>query len=153
MEAALELTRADIGFSAAHFSIHDGRSERLHGHNYHVTLGARGPLGPNGTIVDFSSLKTELRALCAQLDERMLVPTRSPHIHVEETTDGVVIVEGSRRFVIPADDAVLLPVVNTTCECLAAHLLTGLRERLGGTAYRLEVGVEETPGQGARVSE
>ena len=48
---------------------------------------------------------------------------------------------------------VLLPVVNTTCECLAAHLLGGLREQLGATAYRLELRVEEFPGQGASVTE
>ncbi len=47
----------------------------------------------------------------------------------------------------------LLPVVNTTCECLAAHLLGALRERLGATSYRLELRVEELPGQGASVTE
>jgi hypothetical protein len=44
-------------------------------------------------------------------------------------------------------------VVNTTCECLATHLLGALRERLGSTGYRLELGIEEVPGQGARATE
>jgi 6-pyruvoyltetrahydropterin/6-carboxytetrahydropterin synthase len=153
MEASLELARADIGFSAAHFSIHQGRSERLHGHNYRVSLRAHGPVDGEGTVVDFTLLKTELRTLCAQLDERMLVPTRSPHIRVEESADGLTLTEGARRFVIPVGDAVLLPVVNTTCECLATHLLGALRERLGSTGYRLELGIEEVPGQGARATE
>jgi 6-pyruvoyltetrahydropterin/6-carboxytetrahydropterin synthase len=153
MEASLELARGDIGFSAAHFSIHQGRSERLHGHNYRVSLRARGTVDGEGTVVDFSALKGALRALCAELDERMLVPTRSPHVRVEETNDGVTLTQGSRRFVIPRGDAVLLPVVNTTCECLAAHLLDAIRARLGVTGYRLEVRVEEIPGQGASVSE
>jgi 6-pyruvoyltetrahydropterin/6-carboxytetrahydropterin synthase len=153
MEAGLELARADIGFSAAHFSIHQGRSERLHGHNYRVILRVRGSIGEDGTVVDFAALKSALRALCAELDERMLVPTRSPHVRVEETADGVALTEGSRRFLLPRGDVVLLPVVNTTCECLAAHLLGALRERLGWSGYRLELLVEETPGQGASVSE
>ena len=153
MEASLELARGDIGFSAAHFSIHQGRSERLHGHNYRVSLHARGPVDTEGTVVDFSALKSALRALCAELDEHMLVPTRSAHVRVEETADAVVLTEGARRFVIPRADAVLLPVVNTTCECLAEHLLNALREELGRTLYRLEVRVEELPGQGASVSE
>jgi 6-pyruvoyltetrahydropterin/6-carboxytetrahydropterin synthase len=152
-EASLELARADIGFSAAHFSIHQGRSERLHGHNYLVRLWVRGRVGEEGTVVDFSVLKSLLRALCAELDEHMLVPTMSPRIHVEETPDGVAVTEGSRRFLIPRDDVVLLPVVNTTCECLAAHLLGTLRERLGGSEQRLQLYVEESPGQGASVSE
>jgi 6-pyruvoyltetrahydropterin/6-carboxytetrahydropterin synthase len=153
MEAGLELARADIGFSAAHFSIHQGRSERLHGHNYRVALRVRGSIGEEGAVVDFSSLKSALRALCAELDERMLVPTRSPRIRVEETADGVHLTEGSRRFLLPRGDVVLVPVVNTTCECLAAHLLGALRERLGDSDYRLELLVEESPGQAAAVSE
>jgi 6-pyruvoyltetrahydropterin/6-carboxytetrahydropterin synthase len=153
MEAGLELARADIGFSAAHFSIHQGRSERLHGHNYRVSLRVRGVIGEDGTVVDFAPLKTALRALCAELHERMLVPTRSPRIRVEEFPDSVHLTEGSRRFSLPRGDVVLLPVVNTTCECLAAHLLGSLRGRLGHAGYRLELLVEETPGQGAAVSE
>jgi 6-pyruvoyltetrahydropterin/6-carboxytetrahydropterin synthase len=152
-EASLELARADIGFSAAHFSIHQGRSERLHGHNYLVRLWVTGRVGEEGTVVDFSVLKSALRDLCAELDERMLVPTRSAGIQVDDSDDGVVLTEGSRRFVIPRDDVVLLPVVNTTCECLAAHLLGALRQRLGATDQRLRLLVEETPGQGASVSE
>ncbi len=153
MEASLELARSDIGFSAAHFSIHQGRSEHLHGHNYQVSARAHGPVDAEGTVVDFAALKSALRALCAELDERMLVPTESPHVRVEETADGITLVEGSRRFLIPRGDAVLLPVVNTTCECLAAHLLASLRAQLGASGYRLEVRVAETPGQGATVSE
>lgn len=153
IEASLELARADIGFSAAHFSIHQGRSERLHGHNYLVRVTVHGAIGEEGTVVDFAALKAELRALCAELDERMLVPLGSPQVDVEETADGVRLSEGSRHFLIPSGDVVLLPVVNTTCECLAAHLLSRLRARLGSTSYRLRLLVEETPGQGAAVAE
>ena len=152
-EASLELARADIGFSAAHFSIHQGRSERLHGHNYRVFLTATGQIGEEGTVVDFAALKAALRALCAELDERMLVPTESPWVSLEVAGDAVHLTEGSRRFVIPRGDAVLLPILNSTCECLAAHLLVELRARLGPTSYRLALRVEETPGQGAAVTE
>ncbi len=61
--------------------------------------------------------------------------------------------EGARRFLLPASDTCLLPVTNTTCECLAEHLLRRLRERLGEVPVRLEVTVEESPGQGATVTE
>ncbi len=153
MDGSLDLARADIGFSAAHFSVHQDRSERLHGHNYLVRVRARGGIDEEGTVVDFSALKAALHALCAGLDERMLVPTRSSRVRVEETADSVYIEEGSRRFVIPRGDVVLLPIVNTTCECLAVHLLGALREQLGATTYRLELLVEEAPGQAAGVVE
>jgi 6-pyruvoyltetrahydropterin/6-carboxytetrahydropterin synthase len=150
---SLAIGRADIGFSAAHFSVHGGRSELLHGHNYRVFLRLHGEVGAEGTIVDFGGPKRLLRALCAELDERMLLATRSAQIQVTEAGDTVNVREGDRRFVFPRGDVVLLPIQNTTCECLAAHLLARFRARLGATAYRLELGVEEVPGQGAWVAE
>ena len=153
MEATLELARADLGFCAAHFSVHGERSERLHGHNYRVAVRARGTVAEDGTVVDFGALKSALRAVCADLDERMLVATASRSVLVVVDGDEVRLTEGRRRFVVPRDDVVLLPIVNTTCECLAAHLLGALRQILGETGFRLELRVEETPGQGASVQE
>ena len=153
MEATLVLARADIGFSAAHFSVHGGRSERLHGHNYRVEMQLTGAVGAEGTVVDFADLKSALRAACAALDERMLVPTASPTLRVTEADGAVEVTEGTRHFRFPREDVVLLPVVNTTCECLAAHLLAVLRPSLTGGARRVELRVEETPGQGATVTE
>jgi 6-pyruvoyltetrahydropterin/6-carboxytetrahydropterin synthase len=151
--STLELARADIGFSAAHFSVVAGTSERLHGHNYRVTLRAHGAVRADGTVVDFRALKHALRGECALLDERMLVPTASAAVSVRIDGDEVEVREGSRRFVFPLQDVVTLPVLNTTCECLAAHLLAGVRRRLGDLPVRLELSVEEIPGQGATVME
>ena len=153
MEATLVLARADIGFSAAHFSVHGGRSERLHGHNYRVEMRLTGEVGDEGTVVDFAELKGALRVACAALDERMLVAASSPTLEVTERGDDVEVAEGARRFRFPREDVVLLPVVNTTCECLAAYFLDELRPALLGHARRVELRVEETPGQGATVSE
>ena len=152
-EVAVRIDKASIGFSAAHFSIVETGSEPLHGHNYHVVLGARGELRHDGTVVDFALLKAAARAECALLDHRMLVPTEAPEVSVSVRGDEVEVREGVRRFVFPASDTCLLPVRNTTCECLAAHLLLRIRERLGEMPLRLEVGVEESPGQGASVTE
>jgi len=145
----LELSRADIGFSAAHFSVLGGMAERLHGHNYTVMLRARGAVGADGTVVDFHRLKQVLREACAALDERMLVPLHSDAVAVTVDGDSVHLREGSRHFVLPRDDVCLLPVSNTTCECLAVHLLQRVRNGLGDLPVRLELQVEELPGQGA----
>lgn len=149
----LDLTRADIGFAAAHFSVVGGRAERLHGHNYRVWLRAGGAVSTDGTLVDFAVLKRALREECAQLDERMLLPTASDRVGVEEHGDTVVATEGSRRFVFPHEDVRLLPIANTTCEALAAYLLAAVRARLGPLPVRLELTVEETPGQSATAAE
>jgi len=151
--ATLNLARADIGFAAAHFSIVDGRSERLHGHNYRVSLRAAGAVRADGTVVDFAVLKRALRMACAELDERTLLPARSPDLSILEREHEVEVTHESRRFVFPRSDVRLLPIVNTTCECLAAHLLELVRAGLGELAIRLELRIEETPGQGASAAE
>ena len=151
--ASLELSRADIGFAAAHFSVVGGRAERLHGHNYRVALRAHGDVAADGTVVDFGVLKSALRAECDELDEHMLLPTSSEVVHVHAEGHVVTAEEGRRRFVFPAADVRLLAIPNTTCECLAAYLLSRLRARLGATPVRLEVSVEEVPGQSATVKE
>lgn len=153
MEARLIIGRADIGFSAAHFAVHDGRSERLHGHNYRVFLEAYGTVDADGTVVDFAVLKGALRSVCEDLHERLIVPTRSARVAVQAGADQVELLEGQRRYLIPAGDTVLLPIVNSTCEAIAGHVLQEVRRRLGEVPVRLALRVEELPGQGAAVGE
>lgn len=148
----LHVAREQIGFAAAHFGIIGGERERLHGHNYRVSLRASGPVDADGTVVDFAALKEALRAECAALDHRMLVPTECPSIAVRAAGGRVGLRVGADEFSFPAADVRLLALRNTTCECLAGHLLDHLRERLDGLGVSLEVTVEESPGQGATVA-
>ena len=152
--ATLVVDKAAIGFAAAHFSILEGGSERIHGHNYHVAVRARGGVGPGGVIVDFGRIKDALVAECDALDHRMLLPAECPDVELsDDGRGGLEVREGSRRFVFPREEVCLLPVSNTTCECLAGYLSERLRGRLGDLAVSLEVTVEESPGQGVTVSE
>jgi 6-pyruvoyltetrahydropterin/6-carboxytetrahydropterin synthase len=153
-DAVLEIHKDRLGFAAAHFSILEGGSEHIHGHNYRVSLRAHGRVRPDGTVVDFAALKQAVTAECEALDHHMLLPGDCPDVVVEPGPDGHVAVrEGARRFLFPEAEVRVLPVRNTTCECLAGYLLGRLRERLGSLPVRLEVGVEESPGQGATVAE
>ena len=154
-QASIHIEKGSIGFAAAHFNCLGGGRELLHGHNYTAGLRAYGDVQADGAIVDFSVLKEALRAVCAELDHRMLVPTRSSDVAVEELPDGHVAMRytDGARFLFPRGDCVLLPVPNSTCECLAAHVLERVRGLLGEVPVRLEVAIEEAPGQGAVVAE
>src|SRR5258708_407086 len=146
--ATLVVDKAAIGFAAAHFSILEGGSERIHGHNYHVAVRARGRVGLGGTIVDFARIKDALVAECDALDHHMLLPAACPDVALsDDGQGGLEVREGGRRFVFPRDEVCLLPVGNTTCECLAGYLGERLRDQLGDLAVTLEVTVEESPGQ------
>ena len=153
-DAVLEIDKERLGFAAAHFSILEGGSERIHGHNYRVALRAHGRVRPDGTVVDFAALKRAVAAECELLDHHMLLPGDCPDVAIEELGDGHLAVrEGARRFVFPEAEVAVLPVRNTTCECLAAYLVGRVRARLGELPVKLEIGVEESPGQGATVAE
>ena len=104
-------------------------------------------------MVDFGALKHALRAECAELDERMLLPGESGTVSLRVEGDVVEAVAGASRYLFPREDVSILPVPNTTCECLAGHLLARTRARLGELPVRLEVTVEELPGQSATLGE
>lgn len=66
--------RVEADFAAAHFlKDYHGKCENLHGHNYKVYAHARGKsLDEGGMLLDFSQLKTALRAVCKTLDHTNL---------------------------------------------------------------------------------
>jgi len=143
-----------LKFSAAHFIAYKGFREPLHGHNYQVSVSISGTVGPDGYVLDFGIVKDITRRVCGELDERVLVPAESDCLTVAREGASVVLVyEDGTRFVFPATDVVLLPIVHASAEELAAYVLTRLRAGLQAHAVRglveIEVGVGEAPGQAA----
>ena len=75
--------------------------------------------------------------MCEELDERVLVPARSDCLTVEHEGPSVVLVyEDGARFLFPATDCVLLPIVHASAEELAAYVLNRLREGLAARRPR-----------------
>lgn len=143
-----------LKFSAAHFIAYKGFREPLHGHNYQVSVGIGGTVGADGYVLDFGIVKAVAKTVCDELDERILVPAKSDCLTVAHEGPSVVLVyEDGARFVFPATDCVLLPIVHASAEELAAYVLARLREGLGAHFMRglteIEVGVSEAPGQAA----
>ena len=66
-----------LKFSAAHFIAYKGFREPLHGHNYQVSVAISGAVGPDGYVLDFGIVKQLTKEVCAELDERVLVPAKS----------------------------------------------------------------------------
>eukprot|EP00930_Biecheleria_cincta_P064810 TRINITY_DN5047_c0_g1_i3.p1 TRINITY_DN5047_c0_g1~~TRINITY_DN5047_c0_g1_i3.p1 ORF type:complete len:476 (-),score=77.67 TRINITY_DN5047_c0_g1_i3:195-1622(-) len=161
--AARELGVAlpDIQFSAAHFVAFRGFRERLHGHNYSVSirLGSE-QLGADGYVIDFGDVKKAARELCRKLKERTLLPALSDvlsmkHVQNDNGNEQIqVSCEDGAQYTFPAGDCALLPIMHSTAEELSEYLWTQLVSQLGvllkdrGVMW-LEVGVQERPGQGA----
>src|SRR5947207_1271503 len=66
-----------LKFAAAHFIAYPGFREPLHGHNYQVSVRVEADLGPDGYVLDFGLVKRVAKALCEELDERVLLPGRA----------------------------------------------------------------------------
>ncbi|MGQ5524298.1 6-pyruvoyl trahydropterin synthase family protein [Chitinimonas sp. PSY-7] len=151
---AVRIDRDDIGFAAAHFTIFSATErEGLHGHNFTVGMEVIAQGEENGMIFDYRLLKSRLRELCRELDERMLLPARSAYLHISREGDNVECRFGKDKFTFPYRDVVMLELQNITLEALAEWFLGRLletaelpRERLA----EISVSVASSRGQQAR---
>jgi 6-pyruvoyltetrahydropterin/6-carboxytetrahydropterin synthase len=147
------VTKDYLKFSAAHFIAYPGFRERLHGHNYRVSVGVHGPLGRQGYVVDFGVVKRIARRLCDGLDERVLIPVKSDCLTVRDEGATVIVRYEQDEFRFPRGDVLLLPIVHSSAEELAQYLAGELRRALAeegiGGLTAIEVGVEESFGQAA----
>jgi len=150
---ALELE--GLKFSAAHFVAFHGFREPMHGHNYTVgaRIGAR-QLQPDGYVIDFGDVKKVLRQICKRLNQRTLLPARSDVLTLQQLNDLQLEVQcqGGVKFVLPAADCLLLPIVHSTAEELAEYIALEVVQQLGHQLRSrlcqwLEVSVSERPGQ------
>ncbi len=153
-EYRVVVQKENLKFSAAHFIAYKGFREPLHGHNYQVSVAISGTVGSDGYVLDFGVVKELARAVCGELDERVLVPAESDCLTVTRGADSVTLTyEDGARFVFPAADTVLLPIVHASAEELATYVLGRMRDGLAAHAVRglthIEVGVSEAPGQAA----
>jgi 6-pyruvoyltetrahydropterin/6-carboxytetrahydropterin synthase len=140
----VRIANDDLVFSSGHFITLEGdKCERLHGHTYRVAAEVFGPLDENQCVVDFLAVRSALKVIVAELDHRMLLPTRHAAIRVSSRLGTVEVAFADRRWVFPEDDCLLLPIANTTTEMLAQYVGERLLAALGGNApskVRVEIG-------------
>jgi 6-pyruvoyl-tetrahydropterin synthase len=142
-------------FNAAHFMAYPGFRERLHGHNYRVSVRVEGPLGPDGYVVDFGDIKKATRKICDEIDERLIVPMKSDCLRIRKEDAQVgIITEDGARFSVPESDCALLPIAHSSAEELAGYVCKRLIVELDALHARrvaaVEVTVAESPLQEAR---
>lgn len=151
---SISVAKDYLKFSAAHFLIFpDGTAERIHGHNYRVSVDLQTDLDPQGLVVNFKEIKPMIREICDELDEHLLIPGEHPVLTAEASGDGQIEIRyQERRYSIPADEVRILPISNSSAENLATWFGDELYRRIRASwpslhVHKLVVGVEETPGQ------
>ena len=145
--------KGSLHFSAAHFILFGGKCERLHGHNYAVSVELEGNLTEDRYVFDFVALKENVRQICNSLDHYFLLPQLNKDLRITKTDEEWEIRFENRRYVLPAGDVLALPVDNVTAERLAEYicgrLIEALHEYDVSNLTSVTVGVEEAPGQTA----
>jgi 6-pyruvoyltetrahydropterin/6-carboxytetrahydropterin synthase len=150
------VTKDTLVFSAGHFITYNGdHCERIHGHNYRVAVEVEDALDENHYVFDFIALRDLTQAIVAELDHRMLLPTQSARIRLEDDGPNVRARYKERSWSFPREECVLLPIANTTAELLADYIAGRLCEAFSLRGLKspqiLRVEVEECFGQSAEV--
>lgn len=150
----IRLAKQNMKFSAGHFTIFSATErERLHGHNFTVEVDIEARMLGNGMCFDYGLYKDRVVALCRELNEWVILPTRSPHLRIEEDGDHVYAHFDGQRIPFLRGDVLLLPIANATLEEFAWWFLQRLaedRDALRAHAIdAIEVRVLSGPGQSA----
>lgn len=147
----IEVFKEGMKFSAAHFTIFSATErERLHGHNFSVYAMIEAPVGDNGMCFSYVELKDRLRALCATLDEYMVLPADSPYLVIEDAAPQWRVRFADEVLFFLKSDCRVLPIRNSTVEEYSRYLLEQLLDdqKFIGNADITEIQIKVSSGPG-----
>jgi 6-pyruvoyltetrahydropterin/6-carboxytetrahydropterin synthase len=152
MEIVIDGWAVGARFASCHIIPHHPKCGRLHGHTYAASARFRGEAtGPMDLMLDFGEVKRAMREVCETLDHQVLVPAKHPDVTVKEVGPNYEIRIVDKRYSLPKEDVLLLPVTACTAERLSEYFLEELLRRLsvGMNVTEVSVGIDEGQGQGA----
>lgn len=149
MAYKIKIEKDRIKFSAAHFTIFSQtEAERLHGHNYYVTIEIEANNCDSlGFATDMKPLKDIAFKLSQELDEYVLLPTQNPYLKISESQGQINVLWNKKSYSFPKEDVKQLPLTNITCENLAFWFWSQMKSQLPSSIQWLGVSVKETYGQ------
>ncbi len=152
MSYRFRLAKESFKFSCTHFTIFGPHSaEHMHGHNYMVAFDftCEDVQKDLGLAFDFNEFKPLMKKACDELDESILIPTKSPYLKINESENEVEVIFNKKRYVLPKEDTRMLPITNISIEELASYMHQQLSSQLkpAWKVTRLAVTIQETAGQ------
>lgn len=147
----IEIAKQALNFSAAHFTIFSATDrEDLHGHNFQLECELTSPINENGLIFDYALVKRVVKALCDEIDEKTLLPEKSPFLTIEKEDEYLVALFNDERIPFLYRDVVTLPIANTSVEELSHYFLEKIlaHDEIANQDIReMTVKVSSSPGQ------
>ncbi|MEM0128127.1 MAG: 6-carboxytetrahydropterin synthase [Thermoplasmatales archaeon] len=150
MEIYIDGNYSNIRFSAAHFIPGEWKCSRLHGHDYSISVKVIGNMGNDSYFMDFSKAKSKLKEAADYLDHRVLIPQLHPGIIINEENDNLTVVLKGKKYSFPLDECRVIPVKDTTAECLSDYLIKSFVSSVDDRVDQVEMEVHEGPGQYAK---
>lgn len=154
-QTVVHLHKDSYKFSAAHMTVfHRTEKEALHGHTYRVAIEIGLVEAPELPIIPFEHFKKPILAICHQWDEKVLLPRASPYLKVIHEAEQAEFTLCGKRYSLPSDEVVWLPVDNVTTENLSREFLSAYAAALEilikeKRINQIKVTIEETPGLGS----
>jgi len=113
----IELAKENMKFSAGHFTIFSATErERLHGHNFNVSVRMTAAVGDNGMCFDYGNYKTIIERLCREWNEYFILPGLSPYLNIESRGEHIHAVFNGQCIPFLKEDVLVLPIANATLE-------------------------------------
>jgi 6-pyruvoyltetrahydropterin/6-carboxytetrahydropterin synthase len=119
-----------LSFSSSHFIAEHDKCERLHGHNYRVKIELIGELGDDHMVQDFKEVKDTIKSLCDRLDHKILLPTQSPSLEIQDNGSQIDVQSLGKSYSFPKGDCEFLPIEASTAESLAKMVFMELKKDL-----------------------
>lgn len=144
---------AKLRFSACHFIPAHPKCGCLHGHTYAVSVRIEGEqIGE--FLIDFEKVKEIVNRICDRLDHKVLVAEKDPRLVIEKNKEvSIEVIENEKRYVLPAEDIVLLPTRSVSAEDLCKYfteeMAYALKSNGADNVKKIYVRVDEGIGQGA----
>ncbi|MDR0309148.1 MAG: 6-pyruvoyl tetrahydropterin synthase family protein [Candidatus Methanoplasma sp.] len=140
-----------IRFSSCHFIPMHEKCSRLHGHSYIVRMRLEGEPDEDGMVMDFVVLKKKLKEMTEEMDHKVLLPSGSKIVKIEERSGSVEVTSCGKRYVFPAEDVLLLDIPTTTAEEMARLMTEKIAAGISGvkTVRSVSIGLDEERGQTA----
>ena len=152
VEIFIDGNYSNIRFSAAHFIPGDWKCSRIHGHDYSISVRITGSLGDKTYFLDFSKAKSKLKEIADHLDHRVLIPEKRDGISIGRREGNLIVRIEGKTYSFPEEEARIVPVKDTTAECLSQYILGRFIDSLDQEVEGVDIEVHEGPGQYAKSS-
>ena len=166
MKILINGIQSNLRFSSAHIIPGHESCGFIHGHSYFVDVEIEGKrVGEFKFVVDFKDVKKYTKAICDELDHRLLIPVYNNLIEFKDfdkesnsifdlkKENTVFFKIDGKGYSIPSVDCVFLPLPYTSAEELSKFFAETLARKLSETHDNLEyisACVNEGIGQGAK---